>query len=623
MAEATTISKTTVEKLAQQLRVDSIRSTTEAGSGHPTSCMSAADLMAVLMTQFLKFDFKDPHFENNDRLIFSKGHAAPLLYSMYKAAGAITDEELMSLRKIGSRLEGHPVPEILPYVDVATGSLGQGLSMGVGMALSAKYLDKLNYKVWVLLGDSEMAEGSVWEAMQLASHYKLDNIVAILDMNRLGQRGETALGWNSGAYAQRARAFGWNTVEINGHNFDEITKAYEGAIATLTKPTMIIAKTDKGHGLPLTENKDNWHGKPLSKEECAEALKALGANDIRVDVAKPQSSPKSDKVKSAVTNKFVCPDFKGEVATREAYGEALKALGDAFEDVVVLDAETSNSTFADKFGKAHMDRFFEIYIAEQAMVGVACGLSTRNKAAYASSFAAFLARAYDFIRMGAVSRTNIKLCGSHAGCSIGQDGPSQMALEDLASIRAVLNSTVLYPSDAYATAHLVNTMRTLKGTSYIRTTRAKTPLLYSAKEEFPIGGSKVLKKSKEDQVTLIGAGITLHECLKAYEELKSAGINARVIDLYSIKPVDVDTLRKAAAETGKFVTVEDHAQEGGIGDAVLGAFASTEKEKAPQAPLMVKLAVREVPGSGTPEELMDIAGITAKHIVAAAKSLLK
>ncbi len=621
MAEAMTISKTTVEKLAQQLRVDSIRSTTEAGSGHPTSCMSAADLMAVLLTQFLKFDFKNPHFENNDRLIFSKGHAAPLLYSMYKAAGAVTDEELMSLRKIGSRLEGHPVPEILPLVDVATGSLGQGLSMGVGMALSAKYLDKLTYKVWVLLGDSEMAEGSVWEAMQLASHYKLDNIVAILDMNRLGQRGETALGWNSGVYAQRARAFGWNTIEINGHNFDEITKAYEAAIATLTKPTLIIAKTDKGHGLALTENKDGWHGKPLSKAECEEALKSLGNNDIRIDVAKPEAVKPSEKAK--VTNKFACPEFKGEVATREAYGDALKAMGDAFEDVVVLDAETSNSTFADKFGKAHMDRFFEIFIAEQAMVGVAAGLSTRGKAAYASTFAAFLARGYDFIRMGAVSRSNMKLCGSHAGCSIGQDGPSQMALEDLASIRAVLNSTVLYPSDAYSTAALVNTMRTLKGVAYLRTTRAKTPLLYTAKEEFPVGGSKVLKKSKEDQVTLIGAGITLHECLKAYEELKSAGINARVIDLYSIKPVDVDTLRKAAAETGKFVTVEDHAAEGGIGDAVLGAFASTEKERAPQAPLMVKLAVREVPGSGTPEELMDIAGITAKHIVAAAKSLLK
>lgn len=431
MVEVQTDTLATAKQLATQLRIDSIRSTTEAASGHPTSCMSAADLMAVLMTNYLKYDFDHPENENNDRLIFSKGHAAPLLYAMYKAAGAIDDKELMSLRKFGSRLEGHPIPKILPWVEIASGSLGQGLPVAVGIALAGKYLDKLDYKTWVLLGDSETAEGSVWEAMSCASHYKLNNLIAILDMNRLGQRGETALGWNSEVYRQRAAAFGWHTLEINGHDVAVIDKALSEAMNVKDKPTLIIAKTDKGHGIPLTENKDNWHGKPLSKEECEEAISYLGGpvKDIKIDVAKPAKAAEKGKIGDSKTGtgKFDCPSYEKPVATREAYGDALKNLGDAYTDVVVLDAETSNSTFADRFAKAHLDRFFEMYIAEQLMVGVACGLANRGKKVYASSFAAFLTRAADFIRMAAVSRATLKICGSHAGCSIGADGPSQMA----------------------------------------------------------------------------------------------------------------------------------------------------------------------------------------------------
>ncbi len=632
MVEVQTDTLATVKQLATQLRIDSIRSTTEAGSGHPTSCMSAADLMAVLMTKYLKYDFDHPELANNDRLIFSKGHAAPLLYSMYKAAGAIDDKELMSLRKFGSRLEGHPIPKILPWVEVATGSLGQGLPMAVGICLAGKYLDKLDYKTWVLLGDSESAEGSVWEAMAAASHYKLNNLVAILDMNRLGQRGETALGWDSETYRKRADAFGWHTLEINGHDVEKIDKAMQEACSVKDKPTLIIAKTDKGHGLPLTENQDNWHGKPLSKEQCAEAIDHFGGKkeDLKIDVQKPGKLPEPGKIgdTKGATGKFELPSYNQPVATREAYGDALKLLGDGFKDVVVLDAETSNSTFADRFAKAHLGRFFEMYIAEQLMVGVACGLANRGKKVFASSFAAFLTRAADFIRMAAVSRSTIKLCGSHAGCSIGADGPSQMALEDLAMFRALFNSTVLYPSDGISAAKLVHTMKDLPDISYIRTTRAKTRVLYKEDEEFPVGGSKTLKESADDEYTLIGAGITVHECLKAYEELKGQGITVRVIDLYSIKPVDRETLHKAARETKALITVEDHWPEGGIGDTVLEAFTTfgapergNKLETPENLPKVVKLAVKSMPGSGEPEELMDAAGISAKHIVRTVKGL--
>jgi transketolase len=622
MPELQHVNTETYQKLAQQLRIDSIRSTTEAGSGHPTSAMSAADLMAVLLAKFLKYDFNNPQQPNNDRLVFSKGHAAPLLYAMYKAAGAISEQELLSLRKFGSRLEGHPVPQVLPWVEVATGSLGQGLPDADGIAIAGKYIDKIPYRVWTLLGDSEMSEGSVWEALECASYYKLDNLIAILDMNRLGQRGETALGWNSPAYAGRVKAFGWRVEEIDGHNYAQIEKAYQNALAHTGSPYFIVAKTEKGHGFSKIANKDGWHGKPLDRELAAQAIKELGGNNnVSVQVAKPESMA-TPKKKSP--SKFECPQYTAAYSTREAYGDALKALGPVYEDLIVLDAEVSNSTYSEKFAKAYVDRFFEMFIAEQCMVGVATGLSTRGKKVFASTFAAFLSRAYDFIRMGAISRANVKLCGSHAGVSIGQDGPSQMALEDLSMMRAVHGSTVLYPADPTCTAKLVNAMAELPGISYMRTTREKTPLLYKADDEFPIGGSKVLKTSAKDKATIVAAGITVHEALKAYEELSKEGIAVRIIDAYSVKPLDTQTIHKAAAETGTLIVVEDHWPEGGLGDAILASFAQlgdVPSNKAIAAPKVIKLAVTKLVGSGTPQELLDAAGISAKHIIAIVKSL--
>src|SRR6266446_6496125 len=605
--------------LAQQLRVDSIRSSTAAGSGHPTSSMSAADLMAVLMISYLHYDFEDPQNPNNDHLIFSKGHASPLLYSMFKAAGAVTDEELLTLRKFGSRLEGHPTP-ILPWVDVATGSLGQGLPIGVGIALCGKYLDKLPYHVWVLCGDSEMAEGSMWEAFDHASHYKLDNLVAIIDVNRLGQRGETELGWNTTAYALRAEAFGWNAIVIDGHNYEEINQAYAKAVQPNGSPTAIIARTIKGKGVSFLENVNGWHGKALNRQQEEQALKELNPRRSQVfPVHKPenlQPAPVGEE-KPLELPKY---DGKEAVATRKAYGDALVALGAANPRVVALDGEVSNSTYAEEFAKAFPDRFFEMYIAEQQMIAAAVGMSVRHKIPFASTFSAFYARAYDFVRMAAISRANIRLCGSHAGVSIGEDGPSQMGLEDLSMMRAVFGSTVLYPCDANQTAQLVAQMAEHDGVVYMRTTREKTPVIYSPGEEFMVGGSKVLHQSGQDEVTIVAAGITLHESLKAYDQLKGEGIMVRVIDAYSVKPIDEETLLAAAEETGnKIVVVEVHWPEGGLGDAVLDAF--TQRDGL--MPEVVKLAVQSMPGSGTPDELMEEAGISAHHIVLAVRALVR
>ena len=605
--------------LAQQLRVDSIRCTTAAGSGHPTSSMSAADLMSVLMMSYLHYDFDNPKNPNNDHLIFSKGHASPLLYSMYKAAGAISDEELLTLRKFGSRLEGHPTP-VLPWVDVATGSLGQGLPIGVGVGLAGKYLDKLPYHIWVLLGDSEMAEGSIWEAFDHASHYKLDNVVGILDCNRLGQRGETELGWNTAAYEARAKAFGWNAIVIDGHNYDEINAAFAQAAQPNGSPTLIVAKTIKGKGFSLVENKEGWHGKALNKEQEAQAIQELHpVRSQTYTVQKPaagQPAPESEK-KAVVLPHY---DANESVATRKAYGDALKALGAANPDVVALDGEVSNSTYANEFGKAYPDRFFEQYIAEQQLVAAAVGMSVRHKIPFASTFAAFFSRAYDFIRMAAISRANIRLVGSHAGVSIGEDGPSQMALEDLAMMRAVYGSTVVYPSDPNQTAQLVAQMANHGGIVYMRTTRENTPVLYSPDEEFKIGGSRVVRQSDKDRLTVVAAGITLHEALKAYDQLQSQRVNIRVIDAYSVKPMDEETLLLAAQEAGnKIIVVEDHWPEGGLGDAVLEVFTQQDGT----SPQIVKLAVQSMPGSGTHAELMEEAGISAHSIVEAVNALLQ
>jgi len=601
-------------ELGQQLRVDSIRAAAVTSSGHPTSSMSAADLMAVLMSKYLHYDF-DPDDPRNDHLVFSKGHASPLLYSMYKAAGAISDEELLTFRRFGSRLEGHPTPAI-PWVDVATGSLGQGLPYGVGIALAGKKLDRLPYRVWVLHGDSEMAEGSVWEAFEHASFYGLDNLTVILDVNRLGQRGETMHGWDLDSYANKARAFGWHAIEVDGHDVEAIDRAYREAAAQQGKPTLVVALTLKGKGVKEVEDKGGWHGKALDHPE--ESIAELGGErNIVVDVPRPELKGEPHRFETAGALELPSWQHGEEVATRRAYGEALAALGAARGDVVALDGEVSNSTYAEIFAEAHPDRYFEMYIAEQQMLAAAVGLQVRNWVPFASTFAAFLSRAYDFIRMAAISRANIRLCGSHAGVSIGEDGPSQMALEDLAMMRAVHGSTVLYPSDPNQTARLVVEMADREGIVFMRTTRAATPVLYDAGDEFPIGGSRVLRQG--DDVAIVAAGITLHESVKAADRLIAEGIDARVIDLYSVKPVDVETLRAAAEATGGLIlTVEDHWSEGGIGDAVLEAL-SDDGELPPH---VVRLAVREMPGSGKPAELLAAAGIDADHIAQAARALV-
>ena len=600
-------------ELGQQLRIDSIRSSAAAKSGHPTSSMSAADLMAVLIAKYLRYDFEAPANPNNDHLIFSKGHASPLLYAIYRAAGAISDEELLTFRAFGSRLEGHPTP-ILPWVDVATGSLGQGLPIGVGVALAGKRLDRLPYRVWVLCGDSEMAEGSMWEAFEHAAFEKLDNLTAVIDVNRLGQRGETMHGWNLASYSDRARAFGWHAIEIDGHDVDAIDRAYAEAVETTGRPTVIVARTVKGHGVAATANKNGAHGKPLDDPEPA-ITELGGMRGIRVDVAKPEWT--ADPVpRDGATVELPRYELGGEVATRKAYGDALAALGKARRDVVALDGEVSNSTYAEIFATAHPDRFFEMYIAEQQMVATAVGLQVRGWVPFASTFAAFLSRAYDFVRMAAISRADIRLVGSHAGVSIGEDGPSQMALEDLASLRAVHGSTVLYPSDPNQTAQLVAQMADRRGISFLRTTREKLPVLYGPGERFEIGGSRVVRSSATDAVTIVGAGITLHEALKAADELAAEGMSARVIDAYSVKPIDAETLTAAARETKGIVVVEDHYPEGGLGDAVLDVFADTDLR-----PRVAKLAVRVMPTSGKPHELLDAAGISATHIAAAARRL--
>ena len=607
-----------VAELAAQLRVDSIRCTTAAGSGHPTSSMSEADLMAVLMTKYLHYDFSQPHLPTNDHLIFSKGHACPVLYSMWKAAGAITDAELLTLRKQGSRLEGHPNPHVTPFTDVATGSLGQGLCNAIGIALCGKYLDKLPFKTWVVLGDSEVAEGSIWEACDKASHYKLDNIVAILDMNRLGQRGETDLGWNSPVYAARFRAFGWHAIELDGHDLSAIDAAFAEAITVKDMPVVLIAKTDKGHGVSFLANKEGWHGKALNAEQAADALKELGGErHLIIDVAKPAAGTPAapDAAQPLSLPRY---ELGTKEATRKAYGDALVALGLSRPDVVALDGEVSNSTHADEFNKAIPSRFFEMYIAEQQMVSAAVGFAVRGKVAFASTFAAFFTRAFDQVRMAAISNATVRFCGSHAGVSIGEDGPSQMALEDLAMFRAVFGSTVLYPADPNATAALVEQMADLGGISYLRSTREKTPVLYAPGEQFPIGGSKLVHHSDADTVAIVAAGITVHEANKACETLKAEGIAVRLIDLYSVKPIDAETLLRAASDCGKILTVEDHFPEGGIGDAVLEVFAPL----GDKAPVVKKLAVTHMPGSATPMQLLAAAGIDGAAIAQAVRELL-
>lgn len=597
-------------ELGQQLRVDAVRCAAAASSGHPTSAMSAADLLAVLGARHLRYDFADPANPRNDRLIFSKGHASPLLYAFYRATGAISEEELLSYRSRGSRLEGHPTPR-LPWVEVATGSLGQGLPLGVGYALTGARLDRLPYRVWVLCGDSELAEGSMWEAFEHAGYEALDNLVAMIDVNRLGQRGPTRHEWDIAAYARRIGAFEWHPIEVDGHDVEAIDQALTEAEAT-TGPVALLAVTKKGAGVAAVEDQEGAHGKPLGDAE--EAVDELGGvRSARLQVAAPSGAGSPHRFEAGAAAR---PAYEvgGEIATRTAFGEALAALGEVRPDVVGLDGEVSDSTRMAMFAKAHPERFFEFYIAEQQMIAAAVAMQARGWSPYVATFAAFLTRAHDFIRMAAISRADLRLVGSHSGVAIGKDGPSQMGLEDLAFMRAVHGSTVLYPCDGNQTAALVTAMAEQPGISYLRTSRGDTPVIYGPDESFTIGGSRVLRSSEADAVTIVAAGVTVHEALAAAEELATEGVPVRVIDAYSVKPVDAGTLQAAAQATGTLVTVEDHWPEGGLGDAVRAAVSG---EATP--PTVVSLAVRHMPASATPDEQLRDAGIDRAAIAAAVR----
>ncbi|MFE8955652.1 transketolase [Streptomyces althioticus] len=602
-------------ELGQQLRVDSVRAAAAAGSGHPTSSMSAADLMAVLFANHLRYDFERPDHPANDRFVLSKGHASPLMYATYKAAGVIGDEELLTFRANGSRLEGHPTPRKLPWVETATGSLGQGLPVGVGLALAGKRLDRTDHRVWVLCGDSELAEGSVWEAAEQAAYENLDNLTAIVDVNRLGQRGPTRHGHDLDAYARRFQAFGWHTVEVDGHDVDAVDRAYGEALSTHGQPTAIISRTLKGKGVESVQDREGLHGKPLPEAE--DAIAELGGpRDLRITVQAPPAGGEAP-ARRITTPELPRWDLGEDMATRDAFGEALAALGSARADVVALDGEVGDSTRLEYFAKVHPERYVECYIAEQQMVADAVGVAARGWMPFASTFAAFLTRAHDFVRMAAISGSGLNLVGSHAGVAIGQDGPSQMGLEDLAMMRAVHGSTVLYPCDANQTARLVAAMAGLEGIRYLRTSRGKSSVIYGPDEEFPVGGSKVLRSSGQDRLTLVAAGVTVPEALAAADALAEEGIAVRVVDLYSVKPVDVETLRTAAEETGCLMTVEDHHPEGGLGDAVAEAFGDGRP-----VPRLVRLAVRNMPGSAAPEEQLHAAGIDAESIAAAGRLLV-
>jgi transketolase len=613
---------TSIEALKEKgrrLRIDSLKATTEAGSGHPSSCLSAADLMAVIFFNEMRFDPKDPHNPANDRFVLSKGHAAPLLWAAYAEAGIIDEKELLTLRRLDSNLEGHPTPR-MPWVDVATGSLGQGLSAGLGNALAAQ-MDSLPFNTYVLLGDGECAEGSVWEAAALASYYKASNLYAMIDVNALGQSQHTMDRFDVNRFVEKFRAFGWFATAVDGHNYVDIVDAFEQCRRDAGQlPRAIVARTFKGKGVSMLENREGWHGKPLPKQDLEKALQEL-SQPFASDGLQPTprtgfSAPRVAPVEGSFEIfEIVVSRKPGEsAATREAYGDALVKVAEKDSRVVALDGDTKNSTFSEKLLKAQPNRFLEMFIAEQNMVGVATGLAARGKIPFVSTFAAFLTRAYDQIRMAGVSRSNVKFCGSHCGVSIGEDGPSQMGLEDLAMFRAIPESVVLYPCDPVSAEHLVAEAARHRGICYIRTSRPKTGILYSNDEKFPIGGSKIVRQSDKDRATIVAAGITVHEALKAASKLEAEGIGVRIIDAYSVKPIDAQTILGAAKNTGgQILVVEDHYEQGGLGDAVLEVVGNQAK--------VVRLAVREIPRSGPPEALLDKYGISSNHIIAAIKGL--
>jgi len=599
-----------LKKIAARLRVHSLEMTTAAGSGHPTTCLSMADLTAALFFGEMRFNPADPDDWGNDEIVFSKGHAAPILWAAYAEAGIVPLESLRDLRKITSVLEGHPTPR-MPWIKAATGSLGQGLSVGAGMAAAMK-LGKSPGRAFVVLGDGECAEGSVWEAANAAALLDLANLCAVVDVNRLGQSDPTMHQYRLSAYARKFAAFGWETVVIDGHDLESIVEALSSA-GRLSRPLAIIARTVKGKGVSFIEDKNGWHGKPLKKDELEKALEEIGPRP-GIEAKRWLRAPrKAVRPQMKARTDFVRTDYKDKTATRLAYGNALKALGRVHEGVVAIDGDVKNSTYADQFFEAFPSRSFQSYIAEQNMVGMGMGLAAKGYLPFMATFAAFLTRAHDQIRMAAYSFSNIKLCGSHVGVSIGEDGPSQMGLEDLAIFRPIPGCVVLYPSDAVSAEACVAEMAKYKGMCYLRTTRPAVPVLYGKDEAFPIGGSKTLRKGASDFAAVIAAGVTVFEALKAYEELKKDGIEIRVIDAYSVQPLDEAGIVKAAAETrGRVVVVEDHFEGGGLGDAVAAALAGRAEIK--------HLCVRELPRSGKAEELLDRYGLSARHISAAVRS---
>jgi transketolase len=599
-----------LHNVATQLRIDSIRATTAAGSGHPTSSMSAAEIMACLFFSVMNFDVQDPSNPANDKFVLSKGHAAPVLYSTWAELGFITREHLLTLRRIDSDLEGHPTP-VLKFVSVPTGSLGQGICVALGMALDAR-VDGASFRAYALLGDGENAEGSVWEAAELATHHRVDNLCAIVDVNRLGQSQPTMLQHHLETYKQRWSAFGWNALVIDGHDVRQLLDAFDTAKQTKERPTVILARTLKGKGVSFIEDKEGWHGKALKKDEAEKAIAELENQFVKTSAPQPKPNKPGDKAKQYPPYKRIpAPQYEvgKEVATREASGHALEQIGKLNENVVCTDGDVENSTYTEFFQKAAPNRFFEGYIAEQNMVGMSMGLAAAGKIAFTSTFACFLTRAADFVRLAGLAHLNVKFVGTHVGVSIGEDGSSQMGLEDLSLFRAMAQSIVLYPSDAVSAWYAMDLAASNKGIAYVRIGRPKQPVIYQNNEKFEIGKAKVLRQSKDDAVTVVAAGITLTEALKAYDELKKQGVSIRVIDLFSVRPVDADTLLKAAAATNNaIITVEDHYAAGGIGDAVAEAVG-------PQGVRVYRLAVREVPHSGTAEELLAKYKIDANAII--------
>lgn len=605
-----------LEELAKLVRYFILKMTSRAQSGHPTSSMSATDLMVALYFNKLRFDLKDTQNLANDRVIFSKGHASPLFYSLYRVAGVLSDKDLEGYRKVGSKLEGHPRPNF-PYAEAATGSLGQGLSIGLGMAMAAK-MDEISNTTYVLMGDSEMAEGSVWEALEIASYYQVDNLVAIVDINRLGQRGETMLGWQIEKYRERAETFGWEVHEVDGHDFEAICETFEKLPLKSGRPQMILAKTIKGKGVSFLEDKDNWHGKALGDDELKEALFALGDVNTKLVGKIEKPTLKIDK-KITESDSEITVDYKigEEIATRKAFGETLSKLGIANSKIVSLDAEVKNSTFSEIFEKEHAGRFFEMFIAEQNMVGVAIGMAKMGKIPFVSTFSAFLTRSFDQIRMGAYSDANVKFVGSHSGVSIGEDGPSQMGLEEISMFRSILDSRIFVPSDAVSCAKILEIAAKEKGIFYISTLRPATPVIYNQDEKFEIGGSKVLLKSDNDKVLLITCGITVHEALRAAEELGKEGIAVRVMDAYSVKPIDNKSITEEANKIGgRVIVIEDHYFDGGLGDEVLNVFALSKSTE------VYKMAVSKMPISANGEEQLKYQGIDSASIVKKVKEVL-